>query len=177
MSAALISLATSVGAPFVRDILSRKIGAGNTQLAEDVITAIAARAGVEPVNLDRLATTDPETVTDAILRTENIAPEMVATYNRELELQAALIEAEKNDPVWVRAWRPLGMYFTMFLWGWQIVILHVLNAIFKTALPPADWQAMTLWTTLYLSLYMGGHTVKSVASTFAAKLAGKGGAA
>lgn len=172
MSAALISLAGQVGAPLVRDILKKKIGAGNAQLAEDVVTSIANRAGVLPADLEN-GVVEREKVADAIRHVE----QMIALYTRELEASQALAVAEQNEPGWVRAWRPLGMYFTMFLWAWQIVILHVANAIAKIALPPADWQALTLWTSLYLSLYMGGHTVKSVAGTFAEKLIGKGGAA
>lgn len=178
MSAALITLAAQLGAPFVRQILSRHLGPGGGQLAADVLTRIADRAGMPVEALERLDTdamTGPqsEALVNAIHEVEQMSPELVELYMRGLEGQFALLQSEQTDPAWIRAWRPLGMYFTMFLWLWQVVVLHVANAIWKIALPPADWQALIWWTSLYLSLYMGGHTIKDAM----AKWTGKGGAA
>lgn len=160
MSAALITLAAEVAAPVVRQILARKLGPQNGDLAADVLERIAERAGVPVARLPELAETRDSKVVTAIQEVEQMSPELIALYMRGLEGQFALLQSEQDDPAWVRAWRPLGMYFTMFLWLWQIVVLHVANAVFKIALPPADWQALILWTSLYLSLYMGGHTLK-----------------
>ena len=67
-------------------------------------------------------------------------------------------------PGWKAAWRPLGMYFVMVLWAWQVVILHVCNAIWKIALPPMPYDQLVTFTGLYMGLYMGGHTLKDMAS-------------
>ena len=45
-------------------------------------------------------------------------------------------------------------------------LVGVANAIFKIALPPAPWDMLMGFTALYLSPYMGGHTVKSVFATW-----------
>lgn len=163
MSAALIALAAQVGAPLVREILGRRLGPANGDLAADVLERIAKRLGV---SVDQLGTDygvnslGADAVGEAIREVEQMSPELIALHLKGLEGQFALLQSEQGDPNWMRAWRPLGMYFVMFLWLWQIVILHVANAIWKIALPPADWQSLILFTSLYMSLYMGGHTLK-----------------
>lgn len=171
---ALLPLVIQVGAPLVRQILTRKIGGDKAELASEVIDLIAARAGVSRPVLEAMAEDNPEPVKDAILEVEAEAPELLALYAQGLEGQFALLQAERQDPIWYRAWRPLGMYFIIFLWLWQIVLLHVLNAYFKIALPPADWTSLVTLTSLYFGLYMGGHTIKDVATKWAAR---KGGVA
>jgi hypothetical protein len=52
------------------------------------------------------------------------------------------------------------MWLLAFLWMWNIVILHVANAIWKIALPPTDFTVLLGLTSVYMALYMGGHTLK-----------------
>lgn len=160
MSPALIALLTQAGAPMLKRILTGKIGAGNAELVSHVIDRIAERAGVEPRMVEAMAETSPDELTGPIREVETMAPEFIELYTREIEARAALFETEQSDPVWVRAWRPAGMYLIGFLWLWQIVLLHVANATWKIALPPAPWDALFQVTGLYMALYMGGHTVK-----------------
>lgn len=173
MSAALISLAAQIGAPLVRDILARKIGGENAELAETVVKAVAERAGLPVGELAGAATApgaDTGPVGDAI-RDVNIelAPELVALHEAELAAKVRIFEAERGDPLLARIWRPMGMYFTFLLWAWNTMILHVANAWWKIALPPTPWDVLLAWTGLYLSLYMGGHTVKAVAESWGRK--------
>jgi hypothetical protein len=160
---ALIALATSVGAPLVEKILSRKIGSDNARLATEVVGAIAKRAGVAPEALEEEAARDPDKVGIAIQDVNaDVAPELLELLDAELQSKTALLTAETGEAAWISAWRPIGMYFTMFLWLWNAMLLHVANAIWKIALPPMEWPVLMSWSALYLSLYMGGHTVKSV---------------
>ncbi|MEM9788443.1 MAG: hypothetical protein AAF801_18235 [Pseudomonadota bacterium] len=160
MSAALISIAAQIGAPIVRDILKRKIGSQNAELAETVITAIADRAGVGVEVLDDFAQTEPQIVSAAIEEVERASPEMIALYERGLEHQFALLQAETKKSTFYSFWRPLWMYLLAFLWLYALVLLHVANAVFKIALPPPDLTILLGVTSLFLALYMGGHTLK-----------------
>lgn len=176
MSAALISLAMTVGAPLVRDILTKRIGAGNARLAEDVISLIAERAGVAPADLDRQIADHPQTVQDAISDVEmSKAPELVALYASELEFATTALEADQRGAGWKSAWRPAGMYMIGFLWLWNVVILHGINALAKTALPPVPFEQLLQLSALYFALYMGGHTVKDVVGKWATRNPGRGG--
>ena len=157
--APLISLALQAGLPILEKILSKRIGDGNGQLATSVIRAIADRAGVAPDDLDAFVETTPGRVIEAMRDVERAAPDMIAAYDRDLQLQLATLAAEQGDPNWMRAWRPGWMYLLGFLWLWNIVLLHVANAVWTIALPPLPTTDLLALTGLFLSLYMGGHTV------------------
>jgi len=169
MSAALIALAAKVGAPVVEKILTRHLGGTGGTLAGEVIRTIADQAGVPPEALDNLATEYPEVVEQAIRDTEAVAPEIIALQTAELEGKLAIFESEKTEPVWVRAWRPLGMYGLGVLWFWNVIFLHVANAYWKIALQPMPFEHLMGISALYMSLYMGGHTIKDVAAKWISK--------
>lgn len=166
MSVALISAALSAGAPLVRQILSGKIGDGATGLIMDVVDQIAKRSGVKVSDLEQMADTDPDLILEAIDQVEQMAPEMIALYAAGLEKQFALQAAEMKRPGWSGVWRPLWMYFLMFLWFWNVVAVHMINAVMKWAVPPMDMTALLSLTGLFMALYMGGHTVKDLSKTF-----------
>lgn len=157
--APFIAMAAQIGLPMVEAILTRKIGPANGQLAAEVLASVAKRAGVAPEDLDGLAQSTPGTVLDAMREVERMSPEIVAAYDADLRLSIAAMEAEKGDPAWARAWRPGWMYLLGFLWLWNLVLLHVANAIWKIALPPLATTDLLALTGMFLALYMGGHTV------------------
>lgn len=166
MSAALLALATQVGAPLVRRVLSDRIGGGNARLVEGVVTAIAERVGVSPDDLPGFAEQNPDMVRSAIEEVEATAPDLVQVYMAEAATREALLMAEASQGGWRSAWRPGWMILLGFFWFWQVIGLHVLNAIFKIALPMVPWEYLMGVTALFLGLYMGGHTVKDVAKSF-----------
>lgn len=168
----ILGLAAEIGAPMIERILAGKIGRDNAALTREVITRIAMRSGARVEELDALAESDPETVREAIVDVETQSPEILALYAQEVDLRMAQLEASRTEPRWWHAWRPVWMYLLGFLWLWNLVILHLLNARFKTALPPTDLLVLLQLTGIFLGLYMGGHTVKD----FVAKWAAKGGA-
>lgn len=170
MAPALIALAARIGAPLIRDILARKLGRENAELATDVVGMIAKRAGVAPEAVEQLAADDPDRVMTAMVAAEPEVAELVPLYAAELTARQETYRMERDEPLWVRAWRPLGMYGLGFLWLWNLVILHVANAIWKIALPQTDLAVLMQVSALYMSLYMGGHTAKDLM----AKWAGRG---
>lgn len=160
MSAAILAVASQIGAPLIRQVLSSRIGAQNTELATSVVEAVAKRAGVGLPDLDRFADESPSRMIDAVRETEAMMPEMIALYAQGLEGQFALLQAEQKGPWWGWAWRPFMMWLLAFLWLWNIVVLHLANAIWKIALPPTDSATLLGLTSVYMALYMGGHTLK-----------------
>lgn len=166
---ALATLALSAGMPIIERILAKKLGDANGVLATTVIRAVAERAGATADTIDTLATENPGRVIDALREVERASPEILAAYDRDLQLQLATLAAEQDEAPWVRAWRPAGMYLLGFLWLWNIVLLHVANAIFRTALPPMPFDNLIQLSGLYMGLYMGGHTVKDLASKWVGK--------
>lgn len=159
----LIELAAQAGVPVLRKILEGRIGSGKADLITDVIEQIARRAGARGGQLEDLARDQPDVVMAAMEEVERMTPELVALHAAGLEYQAAQFEAERLEPLWVRAWRPAGMYFIGLLWLWNVIVLHVANAFWKIALPPMDLSVLLQLSGLYMGLYMGGHTLKDVA--------------
>ncbi|MEO1950692.1 hypothetical protein [Thioclava sp.] len=157
---ALATLAGSAGIQIIEQILTQRLGDAGGQLAGQVLAEIAKRAGVPVEQLEQAAQDNPGQVIDAMRATEKASPELIALYATGLQLQMAQLEAEKGDPVWMRAWRPGLMYLNGVLWVWNVIVLHVLNAIFKTALPPMPFDQLFQFSALTMGLYMGGHTVK-----------------
>jgi hypothetical protein len=166
---ALIALAAQVGAPLVEKVLSQKLGKAGGALATEVVRTIADQAGVAPEALEGFAADHPDRVRQAITDTEALAPEIIVLQEAELDARQAIFEAEKTEPVWVRAWRPLGMYGLGVLWFWNVIFLHVANAYWKIALPPMPFEHLMGISALYMSLYMGGHTIKDVAAKWISK--------
>lgn len=165
----LAAMALQAGLPIIQKILSRNLGDQNGQLATQVIGQIAARAQVAPEALEAAAETNPGQIIDAMRAVEKESPTVLGLYAADLQLQLATLAAEQDEPLWARAWRPAGMYLIGFLWLWNAVILHVANAIWKTALPPIDTGTLIQLSGLYMGLYMGGHTVKDVVAKWVAK--------
>ena len=156
----LTALALNVGLPLVGQVLSRRIGGQNAALATEMAGAVARRLGVTADALDGLAEADQPRVIAALREVEAAAPEMLALHLAALEGQHALLMAETRGPWWGWAWRPAMMWLLAGLWLWNIVILHVANAIWRIALPVTDLGVLLSLTGIYMALYMGGHTVK-----------------
>ncbi len=165
----LLGIATEVGLPMIEQILGGKIGKDNAALVRDVLGRVANRSGVSIDALPALAENSPEVVREAMSEVERMSPEILALYASGIELQLAELEASQNDPTWMRAWRPAGMYMIGFLWLWNAVFLHVLNAVFKIALPPVEWSILLQASAAYMGLYMGGHTAKDLAAKWLTK--------
>jgi hypothetical protein len=152
----LAGLAAQAGIKMVDKVLSKRLGDDAGALAADVLAHIAERAGVTPPELEALAETEPGRVIEAMRQTEPVVPELLA---HEVEMFGLRLAAEETEPYWMRAWRPGMMYLIGFLWLWNITLLHVANAVWKVALPPAPWDVLMTLTGTYAALYMGGHTV------------------
>ena len=165
----LISLATQVGAPLVRQILSRHLGPENGRLAQRVVSAVAERVGVDVDHLETFARDNLKQVETAISEVEVAVPEMLQLQMIEADAREALLLADAEKGGWHAWWRPGWMYLLGVFWIWQVIGLHVLNAIFKIALPPAPWEYLMGVTAVITGLYMGGHTIKDVAKTWRTK--------
>lgn len=164
---ALIGLARQVGAPLVRDLLARRLGGENATLATDVAAAVARRAGVDVGSLEAVAATAPAAVEQAIREVEaHEAPELLRLYALEAEARVRLLEGKGEAP-WKSAWRPGMMYVIGGLWIWALVGQPVIDTA-GPAIAPVPLDTLFNLTLVYLSLYMGGHTVKAVATKLGA---------
>ena len=159
----LIPIATEVGAPIVKRALEKHLGSGAGKVGEMVIEAIAEELGSTPSSLPHVVAEQPKAVETAVRVVE---ADMRSVYEAEAANRAALIDAEKLEPAWTWAWRPLTMYLIGFLWLWALIGVHAANR-FGAAMPSVDLAVLFNLTAIYMGLYMGGHTVKAVAQQLA----------
>lgn len=166
---ALVALALKTGLPILEKVLTRKLGPATGELAAEVIRAVAEKADTTPEEIEALAESTPGRVIEAMRDVERgPVVDKIDLYLKETEARLAMFAAEQDGPLWARAWRPAGMYLLGFFWLWNIVLLHVANAIWKIALPPVGFDILVQISGLYMGLYMGGHTVKELAAKWKA---------
>lgn len=163
--ALLLPIAARLGLPVLTRILARHGGETGGVIAE-VLGDIGAALGVAPT---------PEAISDAYAKApETAGPAIVAAEaangdrwfslaEEALKGQFALLMAEQNAGGWRDGWRPGGMYLIGFLWAWTFVLLPVANAAFKATIAGPDLSVLSWLTSLFMGLYMGGHTVKDLA--------------
>lgn len=171
---ALESILLGVGGELASRVIARKLGPELGGLADDVIGTLGEAFGVapEPAKIEEAIAAAPAAeAKKKVAEVEAQTAEMVLAQaklqkeeNDELRLINAQINQDKDGGWFGWAWRPAGMWGLGVLWFWNIIVLHVINAIFKIALPQADLALLLQLSALYLTLYMGGHTVKDFAA-------------
>jgi hypothetical protein len=151
-------IAAKVGAELVGKAVGGVFGDKGGQLAESVITSVAEKLGVEPEAIPSL----PEKkIAEAVKSVEADMPEMIALWAKGLDGQFALLTAEQNEGFWQSAWRWGWMYLLAVFWAAYILVFPTLAA-FGVAVERVDAAILLTLTTWFISLYMGGHTVKSL---------------
>jgi hypothetical protein len=51
------------------------------------------------------------------------------------------------------------MWLIGFFWLWSLVVLPMLNGVFRLGVPLPPFDSLMALTGIYMALYMGGHTV------------------
>ncbi|PYE86896.1 hypothetical protein [Phyllobacterium leguminum] len=167
MSAALISIlapiAAKVGADLIGKVLGGRFGEIGGDLVEAVIGEVAERAGVAPEKLPDLP---GEQLENAVSQAEDFMPELIELWSKGLSGQFALLQAEQKEGLWVSGWRWGWMYLLGLMWFVRLMIVPVADALTGADIASGmDLGVMMTLTTWFISLYMGGHTVKALGTT------------
>ena len=152
----LIATATKVGAPIIKGVLEKHVGGLAGTLAGTVVDQVAERLGVEP---EALPTVDEKELDNAVRDVDFAMPEVIALYQQGLQGQFALLQAEQAEGFWQSAWRWGWMYLLAFLWICAFLLFPVLR-VFGIHIEPIDSATLMTLTGWFISLYMGGHTLK-----------------
>lgn len=156
--AVILAAAAKVGAPVVKAVLEKHVGGLPGTLAGTVVDHIAERIGVEP---EALPGADPKELENAVRDVEFAGPEIIALYQAGLTGQFALLQAETAEGFWQSAWRWGWMYLLAFFWACSFLGFP-LARMFGAALDPIDNGTLLTLTGWFISLYMGGHTIKEI---------------
>lgn len=165
----IAGLAADVGAPIVKKLVEERLGGAGGRIAGKVIDEIAAKAGVEP---RELPDADPEILREAIVETEAQMPELIDLWSKGLDGQFALLQADTKEGFWQSFWRWGWMYLLALFWIWRIVVLPVVNwriTRVDHGLPieAIEFGVLLTLTGWFISLYMGGHTLKAIGGQIA----------
>lgn len=164
MSAALVTLlapvAARLGAELVGRVLGERFGPAGGELVELVIGEIADQAGVAPAELAALPEAE---ISDAVDRTEDKMPELIALWSRGLDGQFALLQAETAQGGWAAAWRWGWMYLLGVMWFVRLMVVPIVdNMTGADMAADIDMSVMLTLTSWFIGLYMGGHTLKEL---------------
>lgn len=155
---AIAAAATRVGAELVGKVVGGVLGEKDGDLAETVVNTVAERLGVEP---ERIPAEDPKILDNAVRDVEVAMPEIMGLWAKGLEGQFALLQAETAEGFWQSAWRWGWMYLLAVFWTFYILVFPIMSA-FGLAVERIDVLVLLTLTTWFISLYMGGHTVKAL---------------
>ncbi len=158
IAAIILGAAAKVGAPIIKSIFEKHVGGVAGTLAGTVIDVIAEKAGVAP---DELPTIPAGKIEAAVAEAEAEAPETIALWSQGLAGQFALLQAEQAEGFWPSAWRWGWMYLLAFLWVCAFLFFPIAKA-FGLRLDPIDTSTLITLTGWFISLYMGGHTIKEI---------------
>lgn len=165
MLSVLAPILVSLGAPILGSILRDKIGGVAGDASARVVEALAQAFGTRP---------NEEAIADAIKADANAAVKVQAIENeRRAEWIAYLTMAtaerdrmlkreDERESLFSWGWRPAMSWLLLFLWSWNGVILPVINATAGSSVAPIPWEHLLGFAGLWLAIYGGGHTIKSV---------------
>lgn len=76
---------------------------------------------------------------------------------------AALTKTESEREAWFSwAWRPAMSWLLIILWAWGILVLPIVNAIWRLGIPLVPYDQLLNFSAIWLAIYGGGHTLKAV---------------
>lgn len=154
----IATIATRIGAELVGKAVGGRFGEAGGRLAEQAIETVAEKLGVSP---DQVPAQPEAKVEEAVLATEALMPELIELWSQGLDGQFALLQAETSAGFWQSAWRWGWMYLLAVFWIFHILIAPI-AATAGFAIERIDVSVLLTLTTWFISLYMGGHTVKAL---------------
>lgn len=106
---------------------------------------------------------DPNAATKVQSIERERSPEWVAYLTLATSQRDHMLGREdQRGSVFSWGWRPAMSWMLLFLWSWNGVILPVANATAGTSIVPIPWEHLLGFAGLWLAIYGGGHTIKSV---------------
>ncbi len=143
-------------------ILGTAIGGPAGTIATTVGKAVAKSIGVStPEAVEEAIRTDPKAVeTLARLEAER-ADEWLALAKAGQELQAMLAEREGEQGFFAWGWRPAMSWLVVAIVANQFLAAPVINAALGADLA-APYEHVLGVAAIWLTIYGGGHTVKSI---------------
>lgn len=145
----------AVGAPTIGAALGGPVGA-------QVGGVLATILGVEPTPeaIGDVVSADPGRVVRAELEPATDLTQWLVIHARTA---AGLAEREAARESWFSwGWRPAMSWLLIVMWAWGILILPIVNAIWRLGVPAVPYEQLLAFSGIWLTIYGGGHTIKAI---------------
>lgn len=86
----------------------------------------------------------------------------IAYMTQANQAQAALAMAEVEKSFWHSGWRPALSWLLIFMWLWNVCIGWTIQILSRIPVPIIPWEHLLAFSGLWLAIYGGGHTIKSI---------------
>lgn len=145
----------AVGAPTIGAAVGGPLGA---QIGGVLASILGAEATPGAVG-DAIAA-NPDVVKQAEAAPSADLSTWLNAHAQTAALLASTETARENAFAW--AWRPALSWLLIFMWLWNAVALPVANAALAAGIASIPWEQLVGFSGLWLAIYGGGHTVKSI---------------
>ncbi len=78
------------------------------------------------------------------------------------QAQSALALAEVEKSFWHSGWRPALSWMLIFMWLWNVCVGWTVQVLSGVPVPIIPWEHLLAFSGLWLAIYGGGHTIKSI---------------
>jgi hypothetical protein len=163
MLSSLAPILVSLGAPILGSILRTNVGGIAGEASAQVVEALAQAFGAQPTPeaVKAAIEADPKAATKVQAIERERSAEWVAYLTMATSQRDRMLDREdQRGSVFSWGWRPARLL--LFLWSWNGVILPVVNATAGASIVPIPWEHLLGFAGLWLAIYGGGHTIKSV---------------
>lgn len=165
MLSSLAPLLVSLGAPILGSILRTNVGGVAGEASAKVIEALADAFGAQPAPeaVKAAIEADPKAASTVQAIERERSAEWIAYLTMATSQRDQMLDREDaRDSVFSWGWRPAMSWMLLFLWWWNGVILPIVNATAGASIASIPWEHLLGFAGLWLAIYGGGHTIKSV---------------
>lgn len=151
-----------LGAPVLGGILRESIGGTAGEAGAQVVEALGKAFGVEPEAgaIVSAIESDPTAQEKVVAVEAERSAEWIAYLTVATSQRSKMLEREE-ERAFSRDWRPSMSWLLIAMWAWNAMLLPVINA-FGANIAHVPWEQLLGFSGLWLAIYGGGHTIKSV---------------
>lgn len=145
----------AAGAPTIGGALLGPLGA---QIGSVLATTLGVAATPEAVG--GAIATDPGRISEV-----EAAPgaDLTGWLTIHAQIAAGLATSEAARESWFAwGWRPAMSWLLIAMQAWAIIVLPVVNAVWRLAIPTPPYDQILGFAGIWLTIYGGGHTLKAI---------------
>jgi len=167
MSVAILApILAEIGVPVLKRVLLSRLPDGvGKEVADAALDTVAGKLGVEPspTAIKDAYDANPTAVADALRQIEaEHADKWLAFLSGESAHRAELFKREDQEGFFYKGWRPAMSWLLIWMIFSNTTLVPIVNSAFGADIELTPWDQIVAFAGIWLVIYGGGHTVKSV---------------